>query len=152
MSKSTASSSWPRVPRTFTFKLKDRKDVEKIVGQNNDLIAELENDIKTNYAAYKDGILQIERARDYRRLYAYYKNVGDQVRAWKFRLLANDSLAAVSKRALFHRQQGVLAILYNSNESMDLAQNYFGQAQHTFDFNGLDDLSTETQQLNNEVY
>ena len=115
-------------------------------------LAELDDDIKSNYSAYKKSILQIERARDYRRLYAYYRNVGDQARAWKFRLLANDSLAEVSKRALFHRQQGVLAILYNSNESMDLAENYFIQAQETFDFNGLDDLSAETRQLNGKVY
>jgi hypothetical protein len=140
----SASGNTARARRVLDLLPEDMKQSRQL--------AELDSDIKSNYAAYKDSILQIERARDYRRLYAYYRNVGDEVRAWKFRLLANDSLAEVSKRALFHRQQGVLAILYNSNESMNLAENYFLQAQQTFDFNGMDDLSTESRQLNDKVY
>ena len=121
-------------------------------GEDQSHLASLKNDIDVNYEDYRKSILQIGRARDYRRLYNYYRNQGDQVRAWKFRLLANGSLAEVSKRALFHRQQGVLAILYNSNDSMDLAEKYFVQAKETFDVNGLLELADETDQLNRQIF
>jgi hypothetical protein len=122
------------------------------ISEKNSQLAILKIDIDNQHEEYKNNILQIERARDYRRLYHYYRNQGDKERAWKFRLLANSSLADVSKRALFHRQQGVLAILYNSNESMDLAEKYFVQAKETFDFNGLQELADETDQLNKQIF
>ena len=115
-------------------------------------LQELNQDIQENYASYREDVLQIERARDYRRLFRYYRSSGDQVRAWRFRLLANESLANVSKRTLFHRQQGVLAILYNSNDAKAQAENYFVQAKQTFDLNGMLDLSSETEQLNQQIF
>ncbi len=131
------------------------KQVLKLMPQSerdNNELTQLSGEIESNYQNYKDSILQIERAKDYKRLYRYYRNTGDQERAWKFRLLANNSLGEISKRALFHRQQGVLAILYNSNDAMDLAEDYFVQAKQTFDNNGLVELSDETDQLNRQVY
>lgn len=115
-------------------------------------INDLESLIASNYEEYRNGILQIERARDYRRLYNFYRTQGDQDRAWKFRLLANNSLAQVSRRTLFHRQQGVLAILYNSNDSMDQAEAFFGQARETFNAQGMSELSEETELLNRQIY
>jgi tetratricopeptide (TPR) repeat protein len=115
-------------------------------------LAQLRTELDQNHQQYKKGILQIERARDYRRLYYFYRNQGDQERAWKFRLLASNSLGEVSKRTLFHRQQGVLAILFNSNESIDQAESYFVKARNTFDNNGMTELSNETSALNNQVY
>ena len=97
-------------------------------------------------------ILQVERAKDYQRLYNYYTNLGDHDRAWHFRLLAGNSLSQVSKRTLFHRQQGVLAILFNSNDDVVQAEDYFSQARFTFDTNGLLDLSDETQSFQEQVY
>ena len=115
-------------------------------------LTQLRTELDENYTRYKKGVLQIERARDYRRLYYFYKNQGDQERAWKFRLLASNSLGEVSKRTLFHRQQGVLAILFNSNDSIDQAERYFVKAQNTFDNNGLTELSDETSALNSQIY
>lgn len=97
-------------------------------------------------------MLQIERAKDYRRLYHFYKNQGDNERAWKFRLLANNSLSQVSKRTLFHRQQGVLAILFNSNDDVDMAEDYFVKAKTTFKSHGLKTLSEETENLGNQIF
>ncbi len=115
-------------------------------------LAQLRTELDQNHVQYKKGILQIERARDYRRLYYFYKNQGDQERAWKFRLLASNSLGEVSKRTLFHRQQGVLAILFNSNDSINQAERYFVKAQNTFETNGLTELSDEVSVLYNQVY
>jgi hypothetical protein len=115
-------------------------------------LAELEVEIDDRYQEYQDGILQIERARDYRRLYFYYRSQGDQERAWKFRLLASNSLSQVSKRTLFHRQQGVLALLFNSNDAKELAEDYFVKAMSTFDLNGMDTLSEETSTLSKQIY
>jgi hypothetical protein len=115
-------------------------------------LADLQGEIDDRYQEYQDGILQIERARDYRRLYFYYRSQGDQERAWKFRMLASNSLSQVSKRTLFHRQQGVLALLYNSNDAKRLAENYLVRAQDTFDTNGMDTLSEETRDLNRQIY
>jgi hypothetical protein len=115
-------------------------------------LAELQGEIDLRYQEYQDGILQIERARDYRRLYFYYRGKGDQERAWKFRLLASNSLSQVSKRTLFHRQQGVLALLYNSNEAKELAEEYLVKAKDTFDLNGMINLSDETETLNLQIY
>lgn len=116
--------------------------------QNAALNAELAKNIKS----YKKGVLQIERANDYRRLYHFYKNQGDNERAWKFRLLANNSLSQVSKRTLFHRQQGVLAILFDSNDDIVMAENYFVKAKNTFENHGLTALSEETANLENRIF
>jgi hypothetical protein len=112
---------------------------------------ELKIDLAKNYQSYKQGVLQIERSKDYRRLYHFYKNQGDNERAWKFRLLANNSLSQVSKRTLFHRQQGVLAILFNSNDDVDMAEDYFVKAKATFKSHGLKTLSEETENLGNQI-
>ncbi|MEM7193841.1 MAG: hypothetical protein AAF402_02760 [Pseudomonadota bacterium] len=112
----------------------------------------VKDEISMNLQAYEEDIGQIRRAQDFQRLYYYYRNTGELDRAWHFRLLASNSLSNVSKRAMFHRQQGVLAILYNSNESMALANNFLGQAQSTFNRKGLDDLVEQTRQLTTAVY
>ena len=134
----------------------DRADEAVAMLEENDAqawqIRELQDVIDSNYTDYRDGILQIGRAQDYRRLYNYYRQQGDQERAWKFRLLANESLSQVSKRTLFHRQQGVLAILYNSNDAMDDAEEFFGLARQTFDAFGMQELSEETELLNRQIF
>ena len=134
-------------------KLIKAKDIlKRIPDSQNWQLVELNKELDTKFADYNDSILQIERARDYRSLYNFYKNKGDNEQAWKFRLLANNSLGQVSKRALFHRQQGVLSILYNSNESMSEAQSYFIKAKTTFNNSGLHKLAEETDTLKQQVY
>ena len=112
----------------------------------------IEDEIQSNYRNYKESIEQIALARDYRRLYHHYLSKNNHARAWHFRLLASKSLEKVSKRAMFHRQQGVLALLYNSNEAMALAKNYFAVASRSFVDNGLVDLEQQTRELNSQVY
>ena len=112
----------------------------------------IEEEIKSNHQKYKESIEQIALARDYRRLYHHYLSKNNHARAWHFRLLASESLEKVSKRAMFHRQQGVLALLYNSNEAMALAKNYFAVASRAFIDNGLVDLENQTRALDSQVY
>lgn len=112
----------------------------------------IENEIDTNYRTYKESIEQIALAKDYRRLYHHYLSKDNHARAWHFRLLASESLEKVSKRAMFHRQQGVLALLYNSNEAMALAKNYFSEASQSFTNNGMVELEQQTRALNSQVY
>ena len=112
----------------------------------------VKEEIDINYTNYQHDIEQIGRARDYQRLYNHYKNAGDKARAWEFRVLAANSLARVSKRAMFHRQQGVLAILYNSNDSMELAETYLTRAKTTFDQWGMNDLADQTGELNSAIF
>jgi len=112
----------------------------------------IENEIDTNYRTYKESIEQIALAKDYRRLYHHYLSKNNHARAWHFRLLASKSLEKVSKRAMFHRQQGVLALLYNSNAAMALAKNYFSEASQSFVNNGMVELEQQTRALNSQVY
>lgn len=113
---------------------------------------DMEQQIATNRQTYEESISQIGTAKDYRRLYNYYLNQGDKQRAWHFRLLASQSLEEVSKRAMFHRQQGVLAILYNSNEAMSKAKRYFADASARFEETGDADGLIETNLMQSEVY
>ncbi|MGI9318840.1 MAG: hypothetical protein ACR2QW_16040, partial [bacterium] len=112
----------------------------------------IEDEIETNYRKYQESIEQIALARDYNRLYHHYLSKNNHARAWQFRLLASKSLEKVSKRAMFHRQQGVLALLYNSNEAMALARNYFSEASRSFVTHGMVELEQQTQALNNQVF
>ena len=115
-------------------------------------MAELEAEIERNYAEFRSNVEQIERARDYQRLYYYYQAKGDERRAWRLRLLAGQSLAKASRRAMYHRQPDVLAVLYNSNVAKEQAQNYFDRARRTFDDSGLVILSAHTATLEDQIF
>ena len=112
---------------------------------------DIELEIKRSYAEFQDSVQQIERARDYRQLYNHYRSQ-DQERAWKLRLLASKSLKNVSKRAMYHRQPDALALLYVSNTDMERAEVYFDIAKETFDSEGLDGLSSQTQKLKAQIF
>lgn len=114
--------------------------------------AELEAEIERNYAEFKRNVEQIERARDYQRLYYYYQAKGDERRAWRLRLLAGQSLAKASRRAMYHRQPDVLAVLYNSNVAKEQAQKYLTRARRTFDDTGLVILSAHTATLEDQIF
>ncbi len=112
----------------------------------------LEQEIDENYGSYRESIEQIAVARDYQRLYHHFLSQKNFARAWHFRLLASKSLENVSKRAMFHRQQGVLALLYNSNDSMVLAKNYFSEASRSFSTEGMDAQNQQTMELSKKVW
>jgi len=110
------------------------------------------SEIAENLATYEKDIARIGAARDYQRLYHYYLSENNLQRAWHFRLLASKSLEGVSKRTLFHRQQGVLALLYNSNDAMALAKQYFNQASDNFVRYGLTERRQQSDSMRNGIY
>jgi hypothetical protein len=114
-------------------------------------LGEVEQEIHQNYTEFQNSVEQIERARDYGRLFNHYRSQGDEQRAWKFRLLASKTLRNVSKRAMYHRQPDVLALLYVSNDAKERAKNYFDIAKQTFDSKGLEELSTQTKRLKDQI-
>ena len=115
-------------------------------------VAGLSRELELRHQTYLNQLLQIERARDYRRLYFYYQYQGETRRAWHFRILANESLKQTSKRALFHRQNGILALLYNSNEDAELARSYLNRARLAFDRLEMPALSRTARQLHREIH
>jgi hypothetical protein len=131
-----ASSGQPDRARTLLSSLADVEQWR---------VAAIEEEIDRNYAEFKNSVEQIERARDYQRLYHHYQAKGDERRAWRLRLLAGQSLAKASKRAMYHRQPDVLAVLYNSNVAKEQAQDYFTRARRTFDDSGPDILNVAGQ-------
>lgn len=75
---------------------------------------------------------ELHRARDYEHLYRRLLAAGDPVQAWTFRQKANDSLAKASKRAMYQRQTGVIALLYNSNDNREAARESLERAREIF--------------------
>lgn len=115
-------------------------------------IEEVVEVIDINYQNFQENIQQIARARDFQQLHYHYRSVGDNKRAWKFRLLAGESLAHISRRAMFRRQPDVLAILYNSNQAMEQAEDYFSLAGKTFQSHGMRDLLDKTEELSLQIF
>lgn len=104
------------------------------------------------HGEYEASINQIGRARDFNRLYNHFIAEKDPVRAWHFRLQADESLRKASKRARYRRQTGVLVLLYNSNDNMKAAITSLERAQVTFIHHAADSLHTQALQLMKEVY
>ncbi len=121
-------------------------------GIEPNLLLSVEESINNGYAEFNASIMQIERAKDYKRLYNHYSSKGDTERAWKLRVQANRSLANVSKRAMYHRQPDVLAVLHNSNTDMEQAGTYLSQAQVLFTKQGLAEDSMYSQGLTEQIY
>jgi len=124
----------------------------ELVGIEPNLLLELKNAVVRQYAEFNASIEQIERAKDYERLYNHYRAKGDTQRAWKLRVQANRSLAKISKRAMYHRQPDVLAVLHNSNNDMERAQNYLSQAEVLFIEKGLLEDIALSQSLSRQIY
>ncbi len=119
----------------------DNLQAESIQGEINQLFAQHLNDVS-----------QTARARDYQMLYRHYNARGDYERAWKLRILASKSLAKTSGRSMFHRQPDVLAILYDSNFTMNKARTYLDQASNLFSVEGEYELSSSTQDMYSLIY
>ena len=101
---------------------------------------------------YEYAIHQVGKARDFEQLYRHFINEGDPVQAWQFRLKANDSLAKASKRAMHRRQTGIIALLYNSNDSRREATASFNRARSLFELQERDDLIEYTDAAKKRIY
>ncbi len=101
---------------------------------------------------YEESVTQLGRARDYRQLYNYFINAGDPVRAWQFRLKAQQSLRGVTQRAMHRQQTGVLALLYTSNDHMKRAQQSLNRASRLFSENDQSKLFGVSEELREQVF
>jgi len=121
-------------------------------GMDSNRLYFIEQEISTLSARFKNDMAQVERARDYQRLYHHYAATGNHERAWKLRLMASQSLAKTAKRTLYHRQADVLAVLYESNSAMEKARGYLSQASTLFETQGQEDLSSRSRKLSTQIY
>ena len=121
-------------------------------GLDNLQVASIQGEIDELFAQHLNDVSQNARARDYQMLYRHYNARGDYERAWKLRILASKSLAKTSGRSMFHRQADVLAILYNSNFTMNKARTYLDQASSLFSVEGEYELSSSTQDMYSLIY
>jgi len=108
--------------------------------------------IKAAQREYEYAIHQVGKARDFEQLYHHFINEGDPVQAWQFRLKANDSLAKASKRAMHRRQTGIIALLYNSNDSRREARASFNRARDLFILQERDDLIEHADAATEQIY
>jgi len=112
----------------------------------------MRGEIEALFQQHQNDVAQTAKARDYQMLYRHYKARGDYERAWKLRILASKSLAKTSERSMYARQPDVLAILYNSNFTMNKARKYLAQADSLFAGQGEDVLSASTQNMYSLIY
>jgi len=63
----------------------------------------LKQSILTLQEEYENSVMQMARARDYQQLYNHFIHAGDPVRAWQFRVKAQNSLRGVTSRAMHRR-------------------------------------------------
>lgn len=91
-------------------------------------------------------------ARDLKSLYYHYLERGDDKKAWEFRLKAAQVLLKNNNQAMFYRQPDVLAVLYKSNQSMDLAKKYLQQAESLFGEAGMLESVEKTRSMQSLVF
>lgn len=125
-------------------------------GLDEDSVKSLQYEISQLQGEYENSVQQIGKARNYQQLYHHFINAGDPVRAWQFRIKASSSLRDVSKRAMYKRQAGVMALLYNSNDEMRDARRSLQRARSVFetlDSNQFADEFIETSdELQQRIY
>ncbi len=121
-------------------------------GMSHEDVQRYKRDIDNAQREYEYAIHQVGKARDFEQLYRYFINAGDPVQAWQFRLKANDSLAKASKRAMHRRQTGIIALLYNSNDSRRAARKSFERARSVFELQERDDLIEHTDEAVKQIY
>lgn len=108
--------------------------------------------VRNALVAFRISTEQVAQARDYHFLYHQYKNAGDEARAWEFRMKADEALGQVSKRAMYHRQPDVIALLYESNHSMKRADTLVRQASYLFISEGAEQLAREAIGLSSRIF
>lgn len=129
------------------------------LGMGTDALARLTHQVDTAVAGYESGHSALQRGKDFQNLYHQMLSAGDPVSAWQFRLKAEESHSRASRHAVYRRQQGVLALLYNSNDDISLARRYLQDAQlglltsgaDTGDTNQTDLLLTQINALIDEA-
>lgn len=112
----------------------------------------INDEVTQLYRQYQLDVEQIAQTRQYQMLYHHYQNQGQTERAWNLRILASKSKAKTSTRLMYQRQADVIAILYNSNFSMDKARGYLQQASLLFTAQGEDGLYADTQWMKTLIY
>jgi len=106
---------------------------------SGDTIERLRSDIESKLNNYESQINLVRQARDYMKLYSLYKSKGEQGRAWEFRVKASEILSRSSKRDMYFRMPDVMAILFDSNNNLDKAEDYYAKARKSYlDQNDLD--------------
>ena len=133
---------------------RSRSILESLYGEglNSLQVNSMRAEIDALFQQHQNDVAQTANARDYQMLYRHYKARGDYVRAWKLRILASEALAKTSSRSMYTRQPDVLAILYNSNFTMNKARKYLDQASSLFADQGEDILSASTQNMHALIY
>ena len=114
-------------------------------------IEQLNQEIDHLYSDFEQSVQKIGAARDYAQLYNQLVAQGEVIRAWRFRLQADASLAAASSRAMYRRQPDVLVELYKSNDSMDRALASLNQADLVFRKHGMEELAVQSRELRGMV-
>lgn len=133
---------------------RSRSILESLQGEglNSLQVNSMRAEIDALFQQHQNDVAQTANARDYQMLYRHYRARGDYQRAWKLRILASESLAKTSARSMYSRQPDVLAILYNSNFTMNKARKYLDQASSLFADQGEDILSASTQNMYALIY
>ncbi len=112
----------------------------------------LKQSILTLQQEYENSVMQMARARDYQQLYNHFIHAGDPVRAWQFRVKAQQSLRGVTSRAMHRRQTGVLALLYTSNDYMKNAELSLDRASQLFSENDQQNLVDVSERMLEKVF
>jgi hypothetical protein len=115
-------------------------------------VAEIEREMAALFEQHEDDVIRISQARDYQMLYHHYMRLGKVEQAWKFRIKSSETLANGSHRAMFQRQAGVIAVLYNSNFAMDRARKYLDHAGSIYQHNGVREMLDETRDMESLIY
>ena len=104
-----------------------------------DVIETLQSEIESKLFNYESQINLVRQARDYMKLYSLYKSKGEQGRAWEFRVKASEILSRSGKRDMYFRMPDVMALLFDSNNNLDRAEDYYAKARQGYlDQNNID--------------
>ncbi len=124
----------------------------KRMGTEESRFSFLTTEINSLASEHQKDASEIERAKDYQRLYHHYVSKGEYERAWKLRVLASQSMAKTSKRSMYHRQADVIAVLYNSNSAMEKAKNYLQRASALSAGDSEEQFTSQLEQLSSQIF
>jgi hypothetical protein len=114
--------------------------------------AEAEAEIHALFERHEQDVIKSSQARNYQMLYHHYLRLGQEERAWEFRIKSSATLADGSERLLYQRQADVIAVLFNSNFAMDRARKYLDKAGVIYNDSGAPELLEQTRVLESQIY
>lgn len=123
-----------------------------IQGVDHSRLVLTEKNIQDSLKQFGQDNVRIREAQDIQQLYNHYRSKGDHQRAWLLRVKAAKTLAKASKRAMYYKQPDVLAILYNSNKNMTMAENYVRHATDLFGSINESKWQAKTNELAVEIF